>query len=64
MIEKGTGLAFVVYPAGLAELSSGASNFFSVLFFIMVFLLGIDSLLGLVEAVMIFAREHGVRMPR
>ena len=63
VIEEGTGLAFVVYPAGLAELDKGASNFFSALFFIMVLLLGIDSLLGLVEAAMIFAREHGVRMP-
>ena len=37
----GPGLAFEVYPAALAEMPG--ANFFAVLFFLMLLLLGIDS---------------------
>lgn len=45
----GFSLAFLTYPLALAELP--ASNFFNFLFFLTLFLLGIDSAFALVEAV-------------
>jgi solute carrier family 6 GABA transporter-like protein 1 len=44
-------LLFVTYPVGLGELEIGWAHFFSLLFFIMIFTLGIDSAFSLAEAV-------------
>ena len=52
-------LAFVVYPAGLATLPTGLAQVASILFFITLFLLGIDSELGTVEVLLGLAVESG-----
>eukprot|EP00127_Corallochytrium_limacisporum_P003046 Clim_evm2s145 gene=Clim_evmTU2s145 len=48
--ESGPSLAFVTYPAALAEMP--APNFFNVLFYITLLMLGIDSAFSLVESVL------------
>lgn len=45
----GIGLSFIVFPAVLATLP--ASNFFSVVFFLMLVTLGLDSAMSMVEAI-------------
>ena len=50
VVDQGPGLVFVVYPAALASMPS--SQLWSVLFFIMLFTLGLDSQFGTVELLM------------
>ena len=47
LVEAGTGLAFVIYPEVLAQMPVGP--LFSILFFLMLFTLGIDSEFGCAE---------------
>ena len=47
---QGSGLAFVAYPTALSQMPGG--QFFSVLFFVMVLCLGIDSQFAMVETVL------------
>ena len=47
--EGGQGLAFVAYPEALAQLGEHWSWILSVLFFFMLFLLGLDSEFALLE---------------
>eukprot|EP01129_Flabellula_baltica_P009826 TRINITY_DN4086_c0_g2_i2.p1 TRINITY_DN4086_c0_g2~~TRINITY_DN4086_c0_g2_i2.p1 ORF type:complete len:349 (+),score=43.55 TRINITY_DN4086_c0_g2_i2:530-1576(+) len=49
VVSQGPGLAFIVYPEALSLMPFGP--FFSVLFFLMLFMLGIDSMFGYVETV-------------
>lgn len=62
----GLGLAFIAFPAALAELP--AAQFFSVCFFLMLLTLGIDSAFALTEAVITVLRDflsekHHARIP-
>jgi len=50
VVESGPGLAFVTYPAIIAELSAWGP-LFGVLFFVMLLTLGIDSAFSLVEGI-------------
>eukprot|EP00382_Lankesteria_abbotti_P000607 CAMPEP_0113844168 /NCGR_PEP_ID=MMETSP0372-20130328/102_1 /TAXON_ID=340204 /ORGANISM="Lankesteria abbotti" /LENGTH=785 /DNA_ID=CAMNT_0000813171 /DNA_START=107 /DNA_END=2464 /DNA_ORIENTATION=- /assembly_acc=CAM_ASM_000359 len=47
---SGVGLVFMTFPTALSEMSGIAAHIFSALFFIMFFLLGIDSAFSMVEA--------------
>ncbi|EDV23247.1 uncharacterized protein TRIADDRAFT_27813 [Trichoplax adhaerens] len=49
VVAEGPGLAFIIYPAGLATLP--AAQFWSVLFFFMLITLALDSQFGMVESV-------------
>jgi len=64
---SGFGLAFIAYTEGLAMLPGAAAQVFSVIFFIMIFCLGIDSQLGLVETVITFVKDNvkdtGIKLP-
>ncbi|RDD36542.1 Sodium- and chloride-dependent GABA transporter 2 [Trichoplax sp. H2] len=48
VVSQGPGLVFMVYPAGLATLPG--ANFWSIIFFMMLITLGIDSEMGGIEA--------------
>ena len=54
---SGFSLAFIAYTEGLAMLPGAAAQAFSVIFFIMIFCLGIDTQIGLVEAVITFFKD-------
>lgn len=58
----GVGLAFVVIPDGLSQMPGSAV--WAVLFFFMLFLLGIDSSFGYVECVTSFIFDHRVSRVR
>lgn len=53
----GFGITFVAYTQGLASFPNGAAQVFSVLFFLMIITLGIDTQIGVTEAVITFAKE-------
>lgn len=62
VIEQGPGLAFVAYPAAVLEI--GGSVFWSVAFFFMMFLLGLDSMFGTVEAILTILEDIGLTFQR
>lgn len=53
VVESGTGLAFIVYPDGITRMP--LSILWGLLFFFMLFLLGIDSQFAMVETIITFA---------
>lgn len=57
VVDQGPGLVFVVIPEGITLLP--ASNVFSFMFFLNLFLLGVDSQFADVEALSTFARDIG-----
>mmetsp|Transcript_2323 Transcript_2323/g.8299 ORF Transcript_2323/g.8299 Transcript_2323/m.8299 type:complete len:713 (+) Transcript_2323:144-2282(+) len=59
VVDEKTGLVFVVYPAALAQLPTGAAQLFSVCFFLMLFFLGIDSQMAIMEVVTTFMYDMG-----
>jgi SNF family Na+-dependent transporter len=48
--KGGWGLAFVVYPTALALFGPGTSQFFAVCFWLVLIMLGIDSVFAYIEA--------------
>ena len=58
VVSSGEGLAFVVFPDGLASLP--APNLFAVLFFVMLMCLGVDSQLAMVESPLCMLKDLGV----
>ena len=48
--QSGPGLTFVVYPEGLAQMPG--AQFWCVLFFVTMFIVGMGTLLGMFEAVL------------
>ncbi|XP_022258342.1 sodium- and chloride-dependent glycine transporter 2-like [Limulus polyphemus] len=56
VVESGTGLAFIVYPDGIARMP--VSILWALLFFFMLFLLGIDSQFAMVETVITFVFDQ------
>ena len=48
VVTSGPGLAFVTYPEGLTELPG--AHVFSLLFFTILFTLGVDSAMSMIEA--------------
>ena len=61
----GPGLAFVIYPAAIAELPGGiwVQSFFGILFFLMLLGMGIDSAFSIVEA-MVSGLKDSFKMSR
>ncbi|UYV77998.1 SLC6A5 [Cordylochernes scorpioides] len=61
VLNQGLGLAFVTYPEALSHI--WFPNLWSILFFLTMFLLGIDSQFGMLQAQMttIYDRFHGLR---
>jgi NSS family neurotransmitter:Na+ symporter len=57
-VGSGPALPFIVYPTAISLLPAGAA-FFGFLFFLMLFLLGIDSAFAILEAVVMGFREAG-----
>ena len=55
---EGSGLAFVAYPQALAQMPG--APFFSVLFFVMVICLGVDSQFAMVETVLTALNDMGI----
>jgi len=53
----GFGITFVAYTQGLASFPNIAAQAFSVVFFLMIITLGIDTQIGVTEAVITFAKE-------
>lgn len=51
------GLTFIGYTEGLATFPNGLAQFFSVLFFLMIATLGIDTQIGVAEACITFVKE-------
>jgi NSS family neurotransmitter:Na+ symporter len=58
VVGSGPALPFIVYPTAISLLPAGAA-FFGFLFFLMLFLLGIDSAFAILEAVVMGFREAG-----
>lgn len=56
-VLSGPKLTFVVFPAGLSLIPSGGANVLCLIFFITVYMLGVDSAFSLVEAVVLNFRE-------
>merc|ERR1739847_226189 len=54
---SGFGITFVAYTEGLASFPNGAAQAFSVVFFLMIITLGIDTQIGVMEAVLTFVKE-------
>ena len=54
---SGFGITFVAYTEGLASFPNGAAQCFSVVFFLMIITLGIDTQIGVMEAVLTFVKE-------
>jgi len=54
----GFSLSFMTFPAALNLLPSGVSHFFSAFFFLFLLMLGLDSSMGLVEAVTTVLKDH------
>ena len=50
MAQSGPGLTFIVYPVGLARLPG--AQFWCVLFFVTLFIVGMGTLLGMYKAVL------------
>lgn len=62
---SGFQLAFIAYSEGLARFGGGgAANFFSVLFYLTLICLGVDSQVGNVETVVTFLMDSGMPLPR
>jgi SNF family Na+-dependent transporter len=53
----GFSIAFIGFTEGLASFPNGAAQAFSVIFFLMIVTLGIDTQIGVTEAVITFAKE-------
>ncbi|XP_064621186.1 sodium- and chloride-dependent glycine transporter 1-like isoform X1 [Lineus longissimus] len=62
VVSHGPGLIFVVYPAALAKMPGG--QFWSVLFFLMVFMVGLDSQFAGVETVITTIVDNNPRLLR
>ncbi len=62
---SGFGITFVAYTQGLATFPNGWAQFCSVVFFLMICTLGIDTQIGVTEAVITFVKETpwGARLP-
>ncbi|MBN1257106.1 MAG: sodium-dependent transporter [Planctomycetes bacterium] len=59
---KGLGLAFITYPTAITEMGGYWSPIIGVIFFLMLLLLGIDSLFSLVEAAVAALRDRYVHL--
>lgn len=57
VVRGGTGLAFISYPEAIAKFTV-APQFFSVVFFVMIFVLGIGSEVGLTSAIIAIVRDQ------
>ncbi|EFN81282.1 Uncharacterized sodium-dependent transporter CG3252 [Harpegnathos saltator] len=57
VVRGGTGLAFISYPETIAKFAV-APQFFSVVFFVMIFVLGIGSEVGLTSAIIAIVRDQ------
>ncbi|XP_014476459.1 PREDICTED: sodium-dependent nutrient amino acid transporter 1-like [Dinoponera quadriceps] len=57
VVRGGTGLAFISYPETIAKFDV-APQFFSVVFFVMIFVLGIGSEVGLTSAIIAIVRDQ------
>mmetsp|Transcript_14703 Transcript_14703/g.38225 ORF Transcript_14703/g.38225 Transcript_14703/m.38225 type:complete len:549 (-) Transcript_14703:264-1910(-) len=64
VVAGGPGLAFVVYPYAIAQFPGGVGlqAFFSVVFFIMLFTLGLDSAFSLIETITAIAVDNLPRL--
>ena len=51
VVQEGMGLSFIAYPEILSTFSHPASTFFSIVFFLMIINLGLDSAFGGLEAI-------------
>ncbi|XP_076344919.1 sodium- and chloride-dependent glycine transporter 2-like isoform X2 [Tachypleus tridentatus] len=56
VVESGTGLAFIAYPDGISRMP--VSILWALLFFFMLFLLGIDSQFAMVETIITFVFDQ------
>jgi NSS family neurotransmitter:Na+ symporter len=63
VVSGGPGLAFATYPTAISMLPSGAATF-GVLFFLMLFTLGIDSAFATIEAVALGLKDAGLNYKR
>jgi NSS family neurotransmitter:Na+ symporter len=63
VVTGGPGLAFATYPTAISMLPSGRATF-GVLFFLMLFTLGIDSAFASVEAVVLGLKDAGLNYKR
>lgn len=62
VVEQGPGLAFIAYPQALLEIDG--SVFWTVSFFFMLFLLGLDSMFGTVESIVTILEDLGWKPER
>jgi NSS family neurotransmitter:Na+ symporter len=63
VVQKGPGLAFVTFPYALSKLPNGQA-FFSVVFFVALLTLGIDSAFSIVEACLASVLDSKPKWPR